>query len=120
MAREKDIALGNGVVIRPGRKKKHLKVLHTLYKSNSRDISGTFRKIADDIDSGKIAHPNEAAVVLDTVDGKYTVFGFGSHYDSPYTTMGLFQMGLAELRGVFMDVKDKQAESYVPPPKKSS
>lgn len=117
MGREKDIDLGGGAVARPGRRRKHLKVLHTLYESNTRDVPKTLRKIARQLEKGEIAQANEAALVLDCRDGTYQVHGFGTHYSSVNDTFTLLNMGADRVKDALKEVKELQAEGYEKPPK---
>lgn len=107
MAREKDIKLGDGTVVRPGKKKKHLKVYHTLYETNIKSVPGTLRKIAKELETeGK--NINEAVVVFDNADGNYDVFGFGPHYADVNGSYTLLHMGADRIMQCLRIAKEMQ------------
>lgn len=110
MSKDKDIILDGGVAARPGKRKKHLKVYHTLYESNYRDIPKTLRKIAKDIESGKYGNANEAVLVLDAdKEMSFTLFGMGPQQSGIRSTLSLLDLGMGELRGMLYDQKIMKA-----------
>jgi hypothetical protein len=56
--------------------KPNLAVVETIYESNSTDIVAMLRKLADDIESGKLGDVNELALVHGGDKGVHT-YGFG-------------------------------------------
>ena len=107
--------MGDGSVLRPGRRRKHLKPYTTLYKSNFRDTAKELRRIAKLIESGELAPVSEGALVLDCTDGTYRVFRLGPNYADAYSTLSLFRMGEAECVEALCAAKEIQAEAYKPP-----
>lgn len=77
MSKEKDIQIGENTFARPGKRKKHLKVYHTLYETNMRDVPKMLRKLAKNIEAGEYGVVDQVALVASTEKHGITLFGYG-------------------------------------------